>query len=77
MSTAEGLAQAIMSRGQTAVRYAKQAIRRGLDLTLEQGLELESMLFAAVLATDEAQAGIAAMREGGSVDFASQPKLVE
>ena len=77
MSTAEKLAQTIMSRGQTAVRYAKQAIRRGLDLTLEQGLELESMLFAAVLATDEAQAGIAAMREGGSADFTSQPKLVE
>ncbi len=63
MATAEGLAQTIMSRGQTAVRYAKQAIRRGLDLTLEQGLELESTLFAAVLATEEARAGIATMRE--------------
>ncbi len=66
MSTAEELARTMMSRGQTAVRCAKQAIGRGLDLTLEQGLELEARLFAAVLATDEARAGIAAHREGGS-----------
>ena len=66
MSTAEELARTMMSRGQTAVRCAKQAIGIGLDLTLEQGLELEARLFAAVLATDDARAGIAAHRDGGS-----------
>ncbi len=77
MSTADDLARRIMSRGQTAVRYAKQAIRRGLDLTLEQGLELESRLFAAVLATENAKAGLAARREGRSARFMNQPKLLE
>jgi enoyl-CoA hydratase/carnithine racemase len=40
-----------MSRSQVAVRYAKQAINRGLDLPLEQGLEMEKELCAMVLGT--------------------------
>jgi enoyl-CoA hydratase len=48
---AEAMAGVIMSRGQVAVRYAKEAINRGLDLSLEQGLEMESELFAMVLGT--------------------------
>jgi len=47
----EDTARKIMSRSQTAVRYAKQAINRGLDLPLEQGLEMERELFAMVLST--------------------------
>jgi enoyl-CoA hydratase len=47
----ESMAKVIMSRGQLAVRYAKEAINRGLDLSLEQGLEMESELFAMVLGT--------------------------
>ena len=48
---AEDMARKIMSRSQTAVRYAKAAISRGLDLPLEQGLEMERELFAIVLST--------------------------
>jgi len=77
MAATEDLARKIMSRGQTAVRFAKQAIRRGLDLTLEQGLELESRLFAAVLATEDAKTGLAARREGRSPRFMGQPKLLQ
>jgi enoyl-CoA hydratase len=62
--TAEGIAARIMSNGQTAVRCAKQAIGRGLDLTLEQGLEMESRLFTAVLNTEDARAGIRAYLDG-------------
>jgi len=47
----EDTARKIMSRSQTAVRYAKQAINRGLDLSLEQGLEMERELHAMVLGT--------------------------
>jgi len=67
--TTLGIADKIMSRGQIAVRCAKQAIGRGLDLTLEQGLELESRFFAAVLTTADAGAGIRAYREGRSPEF--------
>jgi enoyl-CoA hydratase len=69
ISTAETVAQKIMSRGQTAVRFAKEAIRRGLDLSLEQGLEMESRLFTRVLNTDDAREGIKAYREGRSPRF--------
>ena len=54
----ESMARVIMSRSQTAVRYAKQAINRGLDLSLEQGLEMERELFAIVLQTKDAKEGI-------------------
>jgi len=44
MPQAEGLAKKIAGFDPLAVSYAKQAISRGLDLKLEQGLELEARL---------------------------------
>jgi len=41
---AEKLAKKIKSHPLTAVRYVKQAVMRGLDLTLAEGLELEAEL---------------------------------
>jgi len=41
---AEKLAEKIKSHPLPAVRYAKQAVTRGLDLTLKEGLELEIAL---------------------------------
>ncbi len=43
-STAERLANKIKAYRPMAVSYAKQAITRGLDLSLEQGLKLEASL---------------------------------
>ncbi len=43
-STAEGLAQKIKTYNPLTVAYAKQAIVRGLDLSLREGLELEARL---------------------------------
>jgi len=59
LSEAEDIARKIMSRSQIAVRYAKQAISRGLDLPLHQGLEMERELFAIVLSTPSARDGLA------------------
>ena len=44
LPVAERLANKIKAYSPTAVSYAKQAITRGLDLSLEQGLELEAKL---------------------------------
>ena len=44
LPTAEQIANKIKSYSPTAVSYAKQAINRGLDLNLDQGLELEAKL---------------------------------
>lgn len=57
---AEALARKIMSRAPIAVRYAKEAINRGLDLSLEEGLVLESKLAALVARTKDASEGIKA-----------------
>ena len=67
--TAESVAHKVMSRGQIAVRCAKEAIKRGLDLALNQGLEMENKLFAMVLNTEDAREGIRAFREGRSPRF--------
>jgi enoyl-CoA hydratase len=44
METAEEMARKIAAYSPAVVQNAKQAVRRGLDLPLEQGLELESRL---------------------------------
>ncbi len=44
LPAAERLASKIKAYSPVAVRYAKQAITQGLDLSLEQGLELEARL---------------------------------
>jgi len=49
LPAAEGLANKIKAYSPLAVSYAKQAITRGLDLSLEQGLELEANLGGCLL----------------------------
>ena len=61
--TADGIAKKIMSRAPIAVRYAKEAINRGLDLTLEEGLALERKLAALVAKTEDAAEGLKALAE--------------
>lgn len=70
LAEAESMARKVMSRSQVAVRYAKQAINRGLDLSLVEGLEMENRLFVVVLQTEDAKKGIRAYRERRSPVFA-------
>jgi len=44
LGSAEEMARKIASYDPTAVRYAKQAVVRGLDMTLPEGLNLEKTL---------------------------------
>jgi enoyl-CoA hydratase len=44
---------------------AKRAIDRGLDITLDGGLDLEQQLFAEVFGTDDARVGVASFKEHG------------
>ena len=48
-----------------AQAFAKRAIDRGLDITLDGGLALEQQLFAEVFTTDDAQIGVASFLEHG------------
>ncbi|MFO8101059.1 MAG: enoyl-CoA hydratase/isomerase family protein [Dehalococcoidia bacterium] len=49
-TTAESVATNIMSNDPLALRYAKAAVTRGLDMPLGQGLEMEGRLAAALAA---------------------------
>ncbi len=69
MPVAEETARKIISNSQTAVRSAKAAIRRGLDLSLEQGLDMEAMFYTRLLRTEEARMGIGALAAGTRPTF--------
>jgi enoyl-CoA hydratase len=58
MPMANEIAGRIVSLPQQAVKYAKQAITRGLDMNLAEGLELEKRLVALSLSAEETQYGL-------------------
>ena len=57
------LAAAILAGGPVAVRYAKEAVYQGLDLSLAQGLRLEADLSILLHGTADRAEGIASFRE--------------
>jgi len=63
LADADGLAQRIASRGPVAVRYAKEAVRRGLDLPLGQALRYETDLTVILQTTDDRAEGVRAFLE--------------
>jgi len=56
------LAQEMASRAPIAVRYAKETICKGMDMTLEQGLRLEADLYFLLHTTRDRTEGIQAFR---------------
>ena len=63
MSTAREWADIICQAGPLAVRAAKEAMARGCSMSLEEGLRLESSLFAYLLQTEDFAEGAAAFAE--------------
>ncbi|MGD9118910.1 MAG: enoyl-CoA hydratase-related protein [Dehalococcoidia bacterium] len=63
LSTAKEWAQAICKAAPLAVRAAKEAMLRGCDMTLEDGLRLENALVASVMATEDFTEGTTAFVE--------------
>ncbi len=57
---AELAAGAVVAQG-----MAKHAVDRGLDITLDGGLELEQQLFVSVFRTDDARIGLESFRRDG------------
>lgn len=71
-SEAEAVAQAIAAKAPLALRYAKEAVNKGLDLTLEQGLRLESDLYLLLQTTADRTEGIEAFRQKRPPRFKGQ-----
>ncbi|MFQ6615523.1 MAG: enoyl-CoA hydratase/isomerase family protein [Fidelibacterota bacterium] len=69
MPTALKIGESILKRGPEAVRLSLEAIRRGLDTPLHQGLEYEADLFGAAFATRDKEEGIRAFLEKRTPEF--------
>ncbi len=63
MDGVKQVATRILSRGRTAVALAKQAVRRGVHLPIEEGLALEADLFGMISSTGEMKEGMRAFLE--------------
>lgn len=69
---AETLARTIASKGPVALRFAKEAVNKGLDLTLEQGLRLEADLYFLLHTTADRTEGIKSFLEKRTPGFKAE-----
>jgi enoyl-CoA hydratase len=63
MADTETMLRAIIARGPLAVRLALEAVERGLDMSLEEGLLLEANHFGLLAATQDMREGLTAFLE--------------
>jgi enoyl-CoA hydratase/carnithine racemase len=63
------LAETIAAKGPLALRYLKEAVIKGMDMTLEQGLRLEADLYFLLHTTNDRTEGIEAFREKRTPEF--------
>lgn len=71
-SEAEAVAETIAAKAPIALRYAKEAVNKGMDLTLEQGLRLEADLYVLLHTTADRTEGIEAFRQKRPPQFRGQ-----
>jgi enoyl-CoA hydratase len=60
---ARDLLLTVESRGPVGVRLVKEAVRKGIDMTLEQGIRLEEDLYALLQTTTDRAEGVRAFLE--------------
>lgn len=63
------MAKEMASKGPIALRYTKEAVYKGMDMTLEQGLRLEADLYLLIHTTKDRTEGIQAFREKKKPQF--------
>jgi enoyl-CoA hydratase/carnithine racemase len=69
LTEAEAIASRIAERGPLAVRYAKEAISRGLEMPLEQALRFETDLTIILQTTEDRAEGVRAFLEKRNAEF--------
>jgi len=60
---AEAIAQKIVANAPLAVQYAMEAVNKGMEMTLPEGLYLEALLFSVACATEDKNEGTKAFLE--------------
>src|ERR1700686_4138728 len=66
---AEAIAAKIIANAPLAVQYAMEAVNKGLEMTLAEGLYLEAVLFAVCCATEDKKEGTTAFLEKRAAHF--------
>ena len=69
LAEAEAIASRIAERGPLAVRYAKEAVSRGLEMPLEQALRYETDLTIILQTTEDRAEGVKAFLEKRKPEF--------
>jgi enoyl-CoA hydratase len=66
---AEAIAQKIIANAPLAVQYAMEAVNKGMEMTLQEGLYLEAVLFGVACATEDKTEGTTAFLEKRAAAF--------
>jgi enoyl-CoA hydratase/carnithine racemase len=63
MSTAAAMAEEMASKSPLSLAYVKEALHKGMDLTLDQGMRMELDLYLLLFTTQDRAEGITAYKE--------------
>jgi len=66
---AEAIAQKIIANGPLAVQYTMEAVNKGMEMSLSEGLYLEAVLFSVACATEDKNEGTTAFLEKRAAQF--------
>jgi enoyl-CoA hydratase len=66
---AEAMAQKIAANAPLAIKYCMEAVNKGMEMTLSEGLFLEATLFAVACATEDKKEGTSAFLEKRAANF--------
>ena len=69
MPRAEAIAAKIIANAPLAIRYCMEAVNKGMEMTLAEGLFLEATLFAVTCATEDKKEGTTAFLEKRATNF--------
>ena len=66
---AEALVRGIATKAPISLRYVKEAVNKGMDMTMDQGLRLEADLYLLLHTTDDRTEGITAFLDKRTPEF--------
>ena len=69
LEESEKFCRKLMSKGTVALQYALEAVNKGLDQTLDEGLNLEANLFGLLCSTEDMKEGLTAFLEKRKPEF--------
>jgi enoyl-CoA hydratase len=69
MQTAKEMARDMAEKSPLSLSYAKEALHKGLDLTLDQGIKMELDLYLLLFSTTDRVEGITAFKEKRKPEF--------